>query len=145
MGVAQIANDLIPAALRHRLVVAWVDGVVKGGIYLISVYPKDSQGLGESNMWLLEVIAAIIATLRGPWIAAGDWNMDPNTMLEAGWPQTLGARLVFPDRPTYESGDGQSKIGFFFVESSIADAILSCTAVRDPAISTHAVVRLEMT
>eukprot|EP00973_Karenia_brevis_P090801 12404335-Karenia_brevis.AAC.1 len=61
----------------HRLGLAWVNAVLKGGIVMLSIYPKDSEGLSETNLYFLEQVAVVLRTLKGPWVIAGDWNLAP--------------------------------------------------------------------
>ena len=67
-GIADLTNDLIREGMRHRICISWVDAVVRGGIYMVSLYLRDSEGMSETNMALLEEVAAALSTLRGPWI-----------------------------------------------------------------------------
>ena len=72
--IALTAHDeAIPSEYRQRIVAGWVGGVVKGGIHVISTYLFNSEGLTDRNRAILAAIAALIRTLRGPWVLAGDF------------------------------------------------------------------------
>ena len=83
IGVAGAGEELIAAAYRHRIAAAHVNAVLPGGLHVISVYLKDSEGLTEYNLRVLQEAAALARTLGGPWIMAGDWNVEPKTLQEA--------------------------------------------------------------
>ena len=84
-GIASAPGDLIPHDMRHRLHLAWTGAVLKGGIFNLSVYLKDAEGLGETNMALLDAAAVCLNALNGPWIMAGDWNVTPQTLEASNW------------------------------------------------------------
>ena len=47
IGITAADNDLIDPSLRHRLAVAHGNAIVPGGVHILSVYLKDSEGLTE--------------------------------------------------------------------------------------------------
>ena len=70
---------------QHRIGGAWVGRVVRGGVHFVSVYPKDGDQLGETNLAVLTELAAVLGAIRGPWIVGGDWNMAPELLRSSGW------------------------------------------------------------
>ena len=58
------------------------------------------EGIGGANAAILEQLAAHVKTLRGPWVIGGDWNLEPNTLREAGWLDLIGGAVAAPDLPT---------------------------------------------
>ena len=59
--------------------------MLKGGIQIFSVYLIDTVGINEANKKVLDAIAATILTLSGPWIIAGDWNVNPDVLVGSGF------------------------------------------------------------
>ena len=53
-GITPISTDIIAPDLRHRLSAAHVSAIIPGGIHVISVYLKDSEGLTEYNLRVLQ-------------------------------------------------------------------------------------------
>ena len=45
MGIAPGPEDLIPESMAHRLQLAWIGAMLKGGIHTLNIYLKDSEGL----------------------------------------------------------------------------------------------------
>ena len=84
-GVQAILSAAIPEDARHRLAITWVDGMLKGGIHMLNVYLRHSEGLSEADMLLLEQAACALGSIRGPWIACSDWNFTPQVLAESGW------------------------------------------------------------
>ena len=68
-------DDVVPHAVTHRVVVAWVAAMVRGVVHAISIYLRHSEGLSQANLDILQHAAKVISKLRGPWITGGDWNM----------------------------------------------------------------------
>ena len=93
-GIAPCDHSLIAEEYRHRISAAWVNAVVPGGLHIISVYLADTEGLSTYSMALLQEAAALARTLKGPWIMAGDWNMQPDTLRSAQWLQVVGGTII---------------------------------------------------
>ena len=80
-----------------RLTMAWVDAYK--GIYVVSVYLYDGDGLSERNMAILQHLAKQLATLAAPWIVGGDFNIEPHALEQGHWWGALGAIFVVPETP----------------------------------------------
>ena len=52
--------------------IAWIGAVCRGGIHAGSIYLRNSEGLSERNLAILEEVARVVAGLRGPWLIGGD-------------------------------------------------------------------------
>jgi len=63
-----LAHDISPKGSPGRLCVAWVDGVIKGGLMVLSTYLWHSEGLTERNRQLLEVAVQAIRGFGGAWL-----------------------------------------------------------------------------
>ena len=74
---AGMAVDRSPVESKGRLAVAWVEGVLRGGVMVVSSYIWHSEGLTERNSALLDAAGATVAEFGGPWIIGADWNMTP--------------------------------------------------------------------
>ena len=72
VGISPADEGLVAEEFRHRFAAAFINTLVLGGIHSISVYLKDSEGLSEYNLRVLQEAAALARTLGGPWIMAGD-------------------------------------------------------------------------
>ena len=57
-GIHQLTHTVIRDGMRHRLTLSWIDAVQRGGVHCLSIWLKDSEGLSECNMLLLEEAAA---------------------------------------------------------------------------------------
>ena len=97
VGMSLGSNELVEDQFRHRIQHAWVGCAARGGIHCISLYLKDSVGIA-ANLELLQMAAALVKSLDGPWIIAGDFNATPQALAAANWPRILGGTIVA--RPT---------------------------------------------
>ena len=59
--------------------------MLKGGVTLVTVFLEPCIRASGLNLWLLEALAAFCLGFDGPWIAMGDWNMEPSELAWAGW------------------------------------------------------------
>ena len=75
--------------LRSRILARHLHAMLKRGGTLVSVYLEPGLRASGLNLWLLEVLAACILCFDGPWIAMGDWNMEPKDLAQAGWLDTV--------------------------------------------------------
>ena len=53
-GISPGAAGLIPAEATHRLHVAWIDAIFKGGVHGFNVYLRHSEGLSDAKLVTLE-------------------------------------------------------------------------------------------
>ena len=90
VGITPLSLTGLQSDLHHRLQFSWVAGICKGGVHILNVYLKDSEGLSPTNMHLLEQAALCLKSIKGPWIAGGDWNMEPQMLEAAGWLSMVG-------------------------------------------------------
>ena len=67
---------------------------------MLNVYLKDGEGLSNTNMYILEQAAICLKALKGPWIAGGDWNLEPHLLVAANWLSMVGGVVHAPDQPT---------------------------------------------
>ena len=70
-GCGITPHTAVKDGFRHRFHVAWAAALMRGGVHLGSVYLRDSEGLSEGNLLILQEIAAVVRQLRGPWILGG--------------------------------------------------------------------------
>jgi len=105
---------------------------------MISVYLKDSTGLGETNLAILQELSAIIAMLSGPWIIGGDWNLEPQALKDANWLNLVHGTAVFPCVPTCNS----SVYDFFVVADALVCTVAGIARVDGAGLHPHAPSRL---
>ena len=137
MGVGLGYNELVSDEFRHRLQHAWVGCAVRGRIHCISLYLKDSVGVA-ANLELLQATAALVKTLRGPWILAGDFNASPQALAATNWPQVLGGTIVAPSAPTCHS----STYDYFVICDSLAPLVSGVQVIQNAGLSPHSPCRL---
>ncbi|CAK0861050.1 unnamed protein product, partial [Prorocentrum cordatum] len=130
--------DLVADGLQHRLQAAWLGAVMKGGLHLCSIWLFHSRGVSESNLHILAEAAALLGTLSGPWVIAGDWNITPDMLTATGWLDVVKGRIILPAFPTCNG----STYDFFVVSRSIAHAVLGVGRIDDGGFTPHFPTRL---
>ena len=138
IGVSDDVGKLVPEVFKHRIQLSWVNAVLRGGIYVISVYLHDSVGVSPENLILLEELAIIIGALRGPWVAGGDWNLPPEVLLATNWVKLVKGNLQAPQLPTCNA----ATYDYFVVSGSLSHAIHGIQRVDGVGMHPHSPVRL---
>ena len=138
IGITAVDEELIAEEFRHRLAVAHVSAIVPGGVRVISVYLKDSEGLSEYNLRVLQEAAALVRTLDGPWIMAGDWNVEPRMIQEANWLKVAKGTVV----TACLSNCHDHTYDFFVVGQCLSQAVVGVQRLDDAGLNPHAPCRL---
>ncbi len=137
-GLRNTTEAYITEQHRHRVCLGWADGVVKGGMHFASVYLRDSEGLTPANMAILDELAVALRSLKGPWIVGGDWNIPPEVLAAARWPETVGGKIFATGLPTCN----ESTYDFFVVHHSLAHAVVGVQRLEDGGFTPHWATRL---
>ena len=125
-------NQPVPLGrFQHRVKVAWISAIWRGGVHIITWYPTHSIGPAGENIALMAEVAAIISTITGPWILCGDCNMTPQQIESTGWLNIIGAYIVAPGRPKCHS----STYDFFIIPISLRHAIAGLQLLEDAGLS----------
>ena len=117
--------------LLYRVHIRWVGSICKGGIYVITVYLYHSEGLSDRNLNILQALAAIISRLKGPWIIAGDFNLDPAEVIGSGWLMLVDGLLRAPVVETC----GGSMYDYFIVPRYMDKVIVGVSRIKKMACS----------
>ena len=121
------------------------DGVLRGGVMLISVYLWHTEGLTTRNLAILNAAGEAVARHGGPWIMVGDFNMTPEELQGAHeWLRKIGGKITAPREPTCRSVSGGRVIDFFVLDCRIATAVHDIWADPDFPSSPHNAVVLRL-
>ena len=114
-------HDLSPHGQEGRLTVGWADGIVKGGIMLVSVYLWHTEGLTESNRVILEAAGEAITNFGGAWLLGGDFNMAAEDLQWGmhAWLKKFGGKIFASAAPTCDSQSGGRTIDFMVLDTRI--------------------------
>ena len=111
---------------------------------IASVYLFHSEGFSERNKTLLNDIASFLAAMSIPFILAGDFNMSQSVFEASGWADSIWARVVAPDIPTYSSAGSSSIIDVFVVDLLLCPSNMDawCEVLKpvdgeEPVIAKH--------
>ena len=74
-------------------------------ILVISIYLKHSVGIQEdTNAAIVGALMACVQQWQGPWIVAGDWNLEPSELIQSEMPSLLKGEVVAPDSASTNTG-----------------------------------------
>ena len=132
-GIAPVANHSIPPSMAHRPLLTWTNAIVKGGVHNLTAYLRHSQGLSEANLLLLGHAAAALGAVSGPWIAAGDWNMSPETLAQSGWLKVVGGVVFAKTLPTCNA----STYDYFVVSKGLEPSVAGIQRIDDAGRHPH--------
>ena len=128
----------MPEAQRHRISYAY--GTAMGGIFMVSVYLKHTEGMSADNAAILDDLAASLATLNKPWIIGGDFNMSPEDLSASGWPAMVRGKVCAPLHNTCYS----NRYDYFIVSESLAGAVHATQNIQDTGTFPHTGTRILM-
>ena len=126
------------APYRHRLTATWLQGVVRGGIFILSIWLRDSEGLSPENLDILQQVAEVLSSLRGPWVIGGDWNINPQVLAASGWLGIVDGVIHSPEEPTCNS----NTYDYFVVSKTFSGAVAGVLQIEDAGLQPHIPSRL---
>jgi len=138
IGIRAQPDWSIADGFEHRFKLAWISAILKGGLHAGSVYLQDSAGLNDVNLAVLQEIAVVLKQIRGPWILAGDWNLNPDLLRSSAWLDVVGGVIVAPTTPTCHG----STYDYFVVSQDLASSVVGVARVDDGGLHPHHPVRM---
>ena len=105
---------------------------------MISIYLIDGEKDSENNLAILAEVTALIKTLKGPWIVAGDFNMSPSELKATNWHRTAGGQIHAPSTATCLA----TIYDFFVVCNSLSPAVAGVQTIEDGGLYPHSPARL---
>ena len=138
IGIHSPTNSAIPDFCSHRIHLAWVACVAKGGMHCMSIYLIDSVGMNPSNILICEQAALVLRALCGPWICSGDWNLEPDVLAASGFLKLVDGVVFAASLPTC----GEKKFDYYVVSKSIAHAVVGMQRIEGVGMEPHYPTRL---
>ena len=88
LGMAHVPNVTFGEELKHTFNVKWTGCVMRGRLFVASVYLYNTEQLSSRNIRLLEEVAKVLLSLLGPWILGdgfpdGAWEVGEMWLCEA--------------------------------------------------------------
>ena len=137
-GIHPVDHVGIGHAVEHRLTLAWVDSILRGGVHCLSVYLRHSEGMSDANLAILEQAGIALRSLGGPWIAAGDWNLPPDVLAASRWLEVVDGVIFATELPTCN----ESVYNYFVVHRSLARAVVGVQRLEDGGMKPYWASRL---
>ena len=148
IGVANakgLPYDCSPRGSRGRVGVVWTDGVVRGGLMVISVYLWHSEGMSDRNLAILHAAGEAARRFGGPFIVGGDFNMSPEQMeSQRELLGKMGVKVMAPQGVSCGTTGGGSVIDYFLVDKRIAGAVVKVEVDHAFDASPHRAVVLRI-
>ena len=138
IGMAHTCGGAPDEPFDGRIRCKWLGCIAKGGIHIISVYLWTAEGLSPRNLEILQSLAEIVDAIDGPWIVAGDFNMDPGLLMASKWTELAHGIIVASHLPTC----GSNTRDFFVVSQRLQHAVHGVAVIHDAGLEPHSPVRL---
>ena len=101
IGARNSMQTAMPKELQGRVAINHFGAICKGGVHMGSCYMHSKLGvMSAKNQALLHMLAAVLATLQGPWIIGGDWTCTPEELMLTGWVRMVGGVICAPKAAT---------------------------------------------
>ena len=127
-----------------RAVAAVLEAPGSRQIQLYSIYLHHGEGLSERNLGVLRDVGAHASVSGRLLIIGGDFNLEPCTLLESEFPQSLAAELISTGGPlgTCKVRGGNYNIDFFVVDGSLAKGVRTVQVDAAAGLTPHSPVDL---
>ncbi len=147
IGLGWAPGDDTAVLVEGHIVVAHVAALVKGGYVNYTVYLHTREGMSDRNQQLVQTIGEHAAAHGRPWVAGGDWNVEPQELQESAAFAGLGGVVVSSGAPTCFSGEGgetKSELDYFVVDRRIASHFGTPGVDLEADTRPHRPVRVEV-
>ena len=138
LGLANVPGLAFRGPLQHRMSVKWMGSIAKGGLFVGSIYLHSGEGLSANNLRLLEEAAGVLMALPGPWVLAGDFQVDPGRLVESGFPRLAKGVVIAPSQPTCMG----NTIDYFVIAEGLRGSVHSVRVLSQSPFEPHSPVRL---
>ena len=85
-----------------------------------------------------------ILCFGGPWIAMGDWNMEPKDLVQGGWLETVSGKVAATSAATCAGGAG-AVLDCFVLSEAMAHLVQQIKVVDNSPTTPHSPVSLTLT
>ena len=102
VGLAESFENIdLPPELVGRFTIKHAGMMCKGGVHIASAYFHTGLELHhQKNHDMLQAIAAVLATVKGPWILCADWQNTPDDLQKTGWLKMVSGSIAAPEMTT---------------------------------------------
>ncbi len=137
-------SDVVSMPPVHRFMFKHWHGFARGGLGAGTAYLHATGGMDQDNQALLHSIAGILKAWGLPFIIGGDWQMSPQELIDSGWPDLMGAKVVHSSTSTYFSGKHERQLDYFLASHPIAGALMACYNREEASVAKHIPVVLQL-
>ena len=136
---------------KGRIAIRKWDGVIDGGVLVVSVYLVVGNEDGAENRQLLSALAEELLLLGMPFIIGGDWNMNVDMLEGTLFPHQVRGVVVAPrgsdakELGTCRGLAGKwSTIDYFVISELLANRVIKCDVLTESRLRPHRAVELQL-
>ena len=136
-------RGIVKMTHTERIAVVHVDACVPHGFTLIGLYLFCGVEYDDQNAGLLARVALLLASQRGPWFIAADWQMTPAELQKTNWPRAVGGVICCCPHATCTMSKRSRNVGHFMTSLDLAHRIVSVELSHGP-LRPHSPVYLQL-
>jgi len=110
IGLRDIGKKFVPGPIDFTDFVPIQFRVNQITFTIICVYLTASIGLKGENIRKLAMLGSFVNTLRGPWLAIGDWNLLHTVLTRSNWIDEVKACVRVPEDTSYTCRRGSGRM-----------------------------------
>ena len=115
-----------------RLTAGMWGGILPSGILVVTLYLHTGLGLSAPNEALLDQAAELIRAYGVPYIVCGDFQMDPQVLVESGWVAGIKGQVHAGDgSPSMFGYHAETLIDFFIVDQRLEHMVVSSRVLKE--------------
>ncbi|CAK0798267.1 unnamed protein product, partial [Prorocentrum cordatum] len=141
LQAAEIAWQ-VPSDLMHRMVGVTVYTASRLQLLARSLYLQDALGPKGINLDLFAAFGDMVLSAGMPWLAQGDFNMEPGTLHELGWPRVQRGTYLGPSECTCVAQGAEHVYDWFASSFCLAHGVREASALDGFGLYPHKPVRL---
>ncbi|CAK0801439.1 unnamed protein product, partial [Prorocentrum cordatum] len=141
---AREAQWRVPGDVKHRMIAIRVAAASGMKLLACSWYLQDGLGPKGVNLDIIGALGDLVLTEGLPWLVQGDFNMEPGTLHELGWPALQRGAYLGPAEPTCMASGTERVHDWFASSFCLSHGVANAAALDGYALHQHKPVRLRL-
>ncbi|CAK0869342.1 unnamed protein product, partial [Prorocentrum cordatum] len=133
---------MAPCGLRHRMIGVTVAAASGLQFLACSLYLQDALGPKGINLDIFAAFGDMVLSDGMPWLAQGDFNVEPGTLRELGWPRVQRGTCLGPAECTCVAQGAEHVCDWFVGSFCLAHGVREATALDGFGLCPRKPVRL---
>ncbi|CAK0841042.1 unnamed protein product, partial [Prorocentrum cordatum] len=133
---------MAPSDLRHRMIGVTITTASGLQFLACSLHLQDALGPKGINLDIFAAFGDTVLSEGTPWLAQGDFNMEPGTLHELGWPRVQRGTYLGPAECTCVAQGDEHVYDWFVGSFCLAHGVREASVLDGFGLCPHKPVRL---